>query len=389
MLKRFLRDCVHREAAVYSPWLLKTSVAERYGLPTEMSDAVKDRIATYRERQMDRRKREREERMGLTHPSEMEVTEDEKPKTKKAKKEEVVQVEEEELPKIKKAVIKYPIDGQLLGVIVGPPLIPDLLVQYSDYDASHDKPRVRPSLNLSLPFGEHFEKFLMSWSFLNVMGKPLGLSPFTLDDYEQALYHNDPYQSTSTLMSEIHSSLINILISDLAAGHEAVKPLSLTGMGNDNDIDYWEGTKGATAETLRPVAEPLSKSWYMKFLSPKDNRKGWEAALVGCLWERASLETLPSYLDNILHLTFEDKPAPTRPTWSTGPSQASGNGLIPSKPEKRYLSLHHLHKLEIVAFLTELAAQTASIRDFMEEETLALTESRKEYVEVKREWKRV
>jgi bromodomain adjacent to zinc finger domain protein 1A len=113
MLKRFLRDCVHREAAVYSPWLLKASVAERYGLPTEMSDAVKDRIQTYRERQMDRRKREREERMGLTHPSEMETTEDEKPKTKKSKKEEVVQVEEEEAPKIKKAVIKYPIDGEL------------------------------------------------------------------------------------------------------------------------------------------------------------------------------------------------------------------------------------------------------------------------------------
>ena len=229
----------------------------------------------------------------------------------------------------------------------------------------------------------------MSWSFLNVMGKPLGLSPFTLDDYEQALYHNDTYSSPSTLIAEIHSTLINILISDLVAGHEAVKSLSLTGMGNENDIDYWEGTKGATAETLRPVAEPLSKNWFMKYLSLKDNRKGWEGALVGCLWERATLETLPNYLDNILHLTFEDKPAPTRPTWSTGPSQASGNGLIPSKPEKRYLSLHHLHKLEIIAFLTELAAQTASIRDFMEEETLALTESRKEYVEVKREWKRV
>jgi len=236
-----------------------------------------------------------------------------------------------------------------------------------------------------------FEKFLMTWSFLNVMGKPLGLSPFTLDDFEQALYHNDPWTSPTPLLVEVHATLLNALIADLAAGHEAVKPISLTGMNGHahDENDYWEGVRGATTETLRPIVEPLGKSWYMKYLSPRDSRKGWEGALVGCLWERATLDTLPNFLDNILHLTFEDKPAPTRPTWSTGPAQTSGNGLIIAKPEKRYATLHHLHKLEILAFLTDLVAQTAAIRDFMEDETSALTESRKEQVEVKREWKRV
>ena len=108
------------------------------------------------------------------------------------------------------------------------------------------------------------------------------------------------------------------------------------------------------------------------------------------LWDvsgkEATLDTLPEYLSNILDLTFEDKPVPTRPTWSTGPASAStAYGLIPSKPEKRYSTLHHIHKLEIIAFLIDLVAQTAKIRDFMEQSTADLTEVRKDIVEVKRE----
>ena len=219
--------------------------------------------------------------------------------------------------------------------------------------------------------------------------KPLALSAFTIDDYEQALYHNDPWTSPTPLIVEIHSTLLNALILDLTAGHEAVRPLACAGNHGDNDTDYWEGKKGATTETLRPVTAEMAEQWKLRELSMRDTRKGWEAALVGCLWERATLETLPNYLNNILHLTFEDKPAPTRPTWSTGPSQASGQGLVAAKPEKRYSTLHHLHKLDIITFLIELVAQTAAVRDFLEESTAALTEVRKDQVEAKREWKRI
>lgn len=248
---------------------------------------------------------------------------------------------------------------------------------------------IRPTPNKQVPFGEQFEKFLLSWSFLNVMGKPLGLSPFTLDDFEQSLYHTDPYTAPVTLLTEIHAVLLNALIKDSIDGHEPVRPLALTGQMPDNDTDYWEGTKGATAETLRPVVEPMAESWKTKELSRRDNRKGWENALVGCLWERATLETMPQYLDNILYLTFEDKPAPTRPTWSTGPSTNTSHGLVAAKPDRRYTSLHFVHKLNILNFLIELVAQTALIRDFMEEATAALTEVRKDQVELRRDLRRV
>lgn len=106
MLKRFIRDCVYREAAVYSPWIVKPSVAARYAIPTEMTDEIKDEIANFREAQMDRRKREREERLGIM-PEEEPERGRKKAKKEKGKEEEVVKVEED----VKKRPMKYPAEG--------------------------------------------------------------------------------------------------------------------------------------------------------------------------------------------------------------------------------------------------------------------------------------
>lgn len=119
MLKRFIRDCVQREAAVYSPWTVKPAVAARYGIPTEMSDTIREQISTYRERQMDRRKREREERLGITADDTEEAVkeEKEKPNKKKQKKETKEEIkikleqQQEEEEKKKRKPIKYPAEG--------------------------------------------------------------------------------------------------------------------------------------------------------------------------------------------------------------------------------------------------------------------------------------
>jgi hypothetical protein len=39
--------------------------------------------------------------------------------------------------------------------------------------------------------------------------------------------------------------------------------------------------------------------------------------------------------------------------------------------------------------MVEMVVQTGAIRDFMEESTAALTEVRKEQIDVKREWKKM
>ncbi|WVQ83398.1 hypothetical protein IAT38_005539 [Cryptococcus sp. DSM 104549] len=395
MLKRFIRDCVDRDSPIYSPWVVKPAVAARYGIITTMTDEIRAGHTAYKEAQLGKRKREREERLGLNQPvvEEEVVQEEEKPKTKKEKREEEKKAREEERQKAKekkeeekkakeeedekkkKKALKYPTE--------------DLLVEWNqERDSAQGRIEVRPPLIKTLPFTDQFERFLMSWTFLNVMGTPLGLSPFTLDEFERSLYHSDT--PSPSLINEIHATLLNALIHDIATGHAPVKPLSACGRQPENDTDYWEGRKHATTETLAPVVEPLSQTWTGRELGGRD-RKGWEGVLVGCLWERASLETLPHYLDNILHLTFEDKPAPTRPTWSTGPSNGAGgaSGLVHAKPEKRYPTLHHSHKLDIIAFLIELVGQTEVVKEYMEESVAQLTEVRKDQVEVKREWKRV
>ena len=127
MLKRFIRDCVVRDPAVYSPWLVKPSVAERYGVETEMPESVRESIQRFRDIQMDKRKRDRDERLGITHDdksSEVETVED-KPKTKKQKKEEERRLREEEKEREKeeaakkKKPLKYPAEGQLFCYIEG------------------------------------------------------------------------------------------------------------------------------------------------------------------------------------------------------------------------------------------------------------------------------
>jgi bromodomain adjacent to zinc finger domain protein 1A len=49
--------------------------------------------------------------------------------------------------------------------------ITDLLIEYSaDRDGLAGRIAARPAPSKELPFGEQFEQFLMTWSFLNVMG---------------------------------------------------------------------------------------------------------------------------------------------------------------------------------------------------------------------------
>ncbi|WVN89498.1 uncharacterized protein L203_104723 [Cryptococcus depauperatus CBS 7841] len=390
LLKRFIRDSVDRDPAVYSPWVVKSLFSRFYAIPTEMTPAQRAYIAEYREKQMGKRKREREERLGLNKAEdedgigieEEEVTD--RPRTKREKKEDEKRAKEDKAKRKdedrrikdddderkKRKSIKFPNE--------------DLLVEE---EKDESKIKTRPAFNRNLPFGDQFEKFLMCWSFLNVFGTPLELSPFAIDDFEQSLYHSSA--PTPPLLAEIHASLLNALVSNHLANYPLPKPLSSIGRTADDDREYWEGANGATTEMLNPICEPLAEEWKQSEITTRDGRRGWENALVGCLWERATLEALPDYLDNILHLTFEPKPAPTRPTWSTGPSSSSSTNVIASKPSSRYSTLHHTHKLNIIAWLIELVGQTERVRVFLDESVSQLTEVRKEQVDVKREFKKI
>jgi len=52
----------------------------------------------------------------------------------------------------------------------------DLLVEFAERDEKEGRILVRPALGTNLPFGDGFEKLLLAWSFLNVMGYVLSFS---------------------------------------------------------------------------------------------------------------------------------------------------------------------------------------------------------------------
>ncbi len=58
-LKRFLKDCLDRDSLAYSPWIVKSGVAQKYGIPIEMSEITRKKNEEYREEKMDMRKRPR------------------------------------------------------------------------------------------------------------------------------------------------------------------------------------------------------------------------------------------------------------------------------------------------------------------------------------------
>jgi len=70
-----------------------------------------------------------------------------------------------------------------------------------------------------------------------------------------------------------------------------------------------------------------------------------------------------------------------RPTWST----ASTRPKLAKQLSGRYLALHSIFKLEIVAFLCELAMQTGLIRDYYDQAALALSKCRNDQNATKRE----
>ena len=89
-----------------------------------MSDTIRDEISTYRERQMDRRKREREERLGITNDDTEEVGKDEKPNKKRQKKETKEEIkikleqQQEEEEKKRRKPLKYPAEGESLLLLL-------------------------------------------------------------------------------------------------------------------------------------------------------------------------------------------------------------------------------------------------------------------------------
>jgi bromodomain adjacent to zinc finger domain protein 1A len=134
--------------------------------------------------------------------------------------------------------------------------------------------------------------------------KPLKLAQFSIDEFENALYHRDPY-TPCVLIAETHAALLNLLRRDVVDDkQEETLPLKAFGLaapvdgddGSDAGAVSIDGSDDLQEEKLELITEAAGRyatSWMAKDLSAKDHRKGWEGALVGCLW-MVSVVLLPS-----------------------------------------------------------------------------------------------
>lgn len=64
ILRRFIRDCVDRDAAVASPWTVKPAIAKRYGVDYIMPEETRKGVETIKKGEMDKRKKVWEEKEG-------------------------------------------------------------------------------------------------------------------------------------------------------------------------------------------------------------------------------------------------------------------------------------------------------------------------------------
>lgn len=64
ILRRFIRDCVDRDAAVASPWIVKKPIADRYGVTSVMPEETRKGVETIKKGEIEKRKKVWEEKDG-------------------------------------------------------------------------------------------------------------------------------------------------------------------------------------------------------------------------------------------------------------------------------------------------------------------------------------
>ncbi|KAF8649895.1 hypothetical protein AX16_005654 [Volvariella volvacea WC 439] len=385
ILRRFIRDCVDREAAVASPWTVKASIAKRYGVDSVMPEETRKGVETIKKGEIDKRKKVWEDKEGpptkkhkkMTAAQEEKAEKREREAREKAEKQRLAKEEAERLAaeKKKKKPTRYPTE--------------DLDVRVSEKDKKAGIKVRKPTPDrASLPFNDTpgaFEAFLMGWNFLVVYGQPLHLSAFTLDDFEHALRHS-VQEPTCNLLAEVHSTLIYNLRTVPFQRHSAL--VSLLRKKDEMEEAGLEDERvfGVSIEQLTNAMADVGNNWERVPLRASEGREGWEDALLGCLKDHATIETLPRLREILTRLLFspESVDHSRASTSSRGSTPSNTNLTSRSTPAERYYSLPPADRIAILSFMCNLAVSSKAIHAHMESCEEQLTALRKEKIEVNR-----
>ncbi|KAI0036698.1 chromatin remodeling complex protein [Vararia minispora EC-137] len=389
ILRRFIRDCVDRDAAVASPWTVKPPIAARYGVSSVMPEATRQGVEDIKKGEIQKRKKVWEDkeppakkqkrlaeekgaspalgsnRDGRSHAERKERDAQVQAERQKASEE----AERAAAEKKKKKPLRYPTE--------------DLDVTLSEKDKKAGAKLKRPVPNkLAIPFSENptaAEAFLMTWNFLVVYGHPLHLSTFTMDEYEAALRHRcvDP---PCQLLAEIHSTLIYLLRTVNFQRHSAILSLQRLEDAELDEQDSSEEVGILTSEVVSGLAD-VGNNWERAPLRYSEGRAGWEESLVGCLKDHATVDNFPSLRRIFARLLYGADPGYSGSSNSEPGSSRAGS---PLSPMDGYAKLPPEDRLAILSFLCDIAVSSKAIHQYMESCEEQLTALRKEKIEVNR-----
>ncbi|KAF9478043.1 chromatin remodeling complex protein [Pholiota conissans] len=379
ILRRFIRDCVDRDAAVASPWTVKPPIAKRYGVDSVMPEETRQGVENIKKGEIDKRKKIWEDKEGpptkkkkLTAAQEDRAEKREREAHEKAEKQRLAKEEAERIAaeKKKKKPVRYPTE--------------DLDIRISDKDKKAGLRLTRPLANKAcLPFNDvpgAFEAFLMTWNFLVVYGTPLHLSTFSLDEFEGALRHSAVDQPCP-LLAEVHSTLIYNLRTVSFVRHSAL--LSLLKQKEDLEDNGQPDISilGISTDELVAAMADVGNNWERVPLRHGEGREGWEDALVGCLKDHATVINFPRLQEILTKLLF----APDQASGSRAPTPLNGAELgVTALPNDRYYGLPPEDRVAILSFMCNLAISSKAIHAHMESCEEQLTALRKEKIEVNR-----
>ncbi|KAF9535857.1 chromatin remodeling complex protein [Crepidotus variabilis] len=383
ILRRFIRDCVDRDAAVASPWTVKPAIASRYGVQSIMTEETRQGVENIKKGEIDKRKKAWEDKEGPPTKKQKKMTaaqeEKERREREAREKEEKQKLAKEEAERLaaekkKKKPIRYPTEDM------------DVTITEKDKKAGMREERPIPKRQ-SLPFSNNhysLEGFLMTWNFLVVYGQPFHLSVITLDEYEHALRHT-AIEHPCVLLAEIHSALIYNLRTVNFNRHSATLSLLKLKEAYEEqaeDPDTASSMLGVKIDDLLAAMADIGNNWERVPLRHAEGRDGWEEALIGCLKDHATTDNFPRIQWILTKLLF----APADDVVEDGTFQDPMLSVVAS-PRERYYSLCPEDRIQILSFLCTLAASSKAIHLHMESCEEQLTALRKEKIEVNRQKK--
>ncbi|GAA5883689.1 hypothetical protein JCM3774_002954 [Rhodotorula dairenensis] len=352
IMKRYLRECLIRDAAIGSPWMVKPSIARLFGISEHQSDTVEERNREAKEAKLAKRRKTNPEGSEASTPSQgpakrRKTTDGAKAPRTSTPGGEPAAPKERKPPEPRAKAIKYPIEDLELD----PMSIHDgRVLRRVNTDLPPLPPKPQPKQTLPVP-RERFDRFVETWNALNIFAKPLNLSTFTMDDYAGALAH-DTLSPRCTLLVEIHASLTNVLGTDgsrVLGSTTAVpsrRPAGSAGgqvsSHDDENEDQLDPDQPILESTPAPGAESVqggedddqldgapaddgdgdeipyeeselnklvrmgiayAKRWDRQAkLKYAEGREGWERHLVGALCQRGGPIHLPNFVRIMRHL---------------------------------------------------------------------------------------